>query len=203
MSRGSEAARRLSRTVESSNSSSDWNERPRPRRERRVADSLLMSLPSRISCPPEAIRVKPVTASISEVLPAPFGPISPSTWPGRTVRVASSTAVVPPYFTLRFFTSSVIGATLLWPSPVGAGSTRFAGTFGARNGISLPSLPRMKASWAICSLTMPFWFSSSSTIRETPPISEMYLPRLPSIVFSRRSEKAPGARVAPITGPNR
>ena len=63
------------------------------------------------------------------------------------------------------------------------------------------SFLRRKASWAICSLTMPFWFSSSRTITETPPISEMYLPRPLSIEFSSRSEKAPGASVAPITGP--
>ena len=55
MSRGSLAARRLSSTVESSKSSSDWNERPIPARARCVADHLLMSSPSSISCDPRDI----------------------------------------------------------------------------------------------------------------------------------------------------
>jgi hypothetical protein len=41
-------------------------------------------------------RVKPVTASMTDVLPAPFGPMRPMTRPGTTVNDTSSTAVTPP-----------------------------------------------------------------------------------------------------------
>ena len=33
---------------------------------------------------------------MSEVLPAPFGPISPITWPGLTSMLIPSTATTPP-----------------------------------------------------------------------------------------------------------
>ena len=66
-----------------------------------------------------------------------------------------------------------------------------------------PSLERRRAIWAICSLTTPFWLTRTRTISETPPISGTYLPMPLSIEFSSRSENAPGASVAPITGPNR
>ena len=45
-----------------------------------------MSLPSS-STPPLAARAKPVTASITDVLPAPFGPIRPVMRPGSTEQV--------------------------------------------------------------------------------------------------------------------
>ena len=45
---------------------------------------------------PDCCLVKPVTTSSSVVLPAPFGPMSPTTSPGVTVNETSSTATTPP-----------------------------------------------------------------------------------------------------------
>jgi hypothetical protein len=92
---GSDAARRLSRTEMSSNSSSDWKERAIPARERWCTDHPLIRASLNLTSPVE-IGVKPVTASINVVLPAPFGPISPTICPGSTVIETSSTAVTPP-----------------------------------------------------------------------------------------------------------
>src|ERR1700722_18749274 len=60
--------------------------------------------------PPEG-RTNPVMASISVVLPAPFGPIRPATSPGTMVKLASATAVTPPKVTLSPSTRSVAGVT--------------------------------------------------------------------------------------------
>ena len=84
---------------------------------------------------------------------------------------------------------------ILVPCPLGWGSSRTSGCLGARKGIHLPSRERSILTWAICSLTTPFWLTSTSTTRETPPISGMDLPIPLSIELSRRSLKAPGARV--------
>ena len=94
-SRGSDAARRLSRTVESSNSSRDWNDREIPTRTRLAGERSLSSTPSRRTTPVR-IAVKPVMASMADVLPAPLGPIRPVILPGCTVSVSWSTAVTPP-----------------------------------------------------------------------------------------------------------
>ena len=61
----------LSSTVESSNSSNDWNEREMPRRARRVTETREMSVSFSMTVP--VARVNPVMASMADVLPAPFG----------------------------------------------------------------------------------------------------------------------------------
>ncbi len=53
-----------------------------------------MSSPSSETLPVNG--TKPVTASISVVLPAPFGPIRPSSSPSRTSRSTASRAWTPP-----------------------------------------------------------------------------------------------------------
>ena len=63
-----------------SKSSSDWNDRATPDRARRVGDILEMSSSSTPTLPSAA--AKPLMASMSDVLPAPFGPIRPVTVPG-------------------------------------------------------------------------------------------------------------------------
>ena len=55
--------------------------------------------------------VKPVTASMRVVLPAPLGPMSPTTWRGSTRKLTPSTAVTAPNRTVRSWTSSVAGCT--------------------------------------------------------------------------------------------
>ena len=72
----SAATRRLSRTVRSSKSSSDWNVLDRPRWARALGETSLISAPSKSIVPPEGF-VKPVMASMKVVLPAPFGPDEP------------------------------------------------------------------------------------------------------------------------------
>ena len=59
-----------------------------------------MRRPSRVIEPPVA-GTKPVTASMRVVLPAPFGPIRPTTSPGRTSIDTSSTATTEPKRTVR------------------------------------------------------------------------------------------------------
>ena len=51
--------------------------------------------------------VKPVTTSRIVVLPAPFGPMSPTTSPGSIAKLTPSTATTPPNFTTRSLTASV------------------------------------------------------------------------------------------------
>ena len=91
----SAATKRLSRTVRSSKSSSDWNVRDRPRWARALGDTSLISAPSKLIVPPEGL-VKPVMASMKVVLPAPLGPMSPVSLPGSTVMSMLSLAFRPP-----------------------------------------------------------------------------------------------------------
>ena len=74
---GSAATLRFSNTVESSNSSSDWNERATPALARLTARRLREV--DVVEPHPTLGRVNPLSASISDVLPAPFGPIRPVT----------------------------------------------------------------------------------------------------------------------------
>ena len=66
-----------------------------PSRARRATDRFRMSSPFSVTVP-EASGVKPVTASMSVVLPAPFGPIRPVIRPGLTSSETSSTATTAP-----------------------------------------------------------------------------------------------------------
>ena len=91
---GSAATLRFSNTVESSNSSSDWNDRARPARARFTAGRFDRSRSSRRTRP--SAGVNPLIASMSEVLPAPFGPIRPVTMPGSSRKLTSFTATTAP-----------------------------------------------------------------------------------------------------------
>ena len=93
-------ARMFSSTLMSSNSSSDWNERRSPSRARlrRVQPSMRRSSSA---IDPPLTGTKPVTASMRVVFPAPFGPIRPTTSPGRTSIDTSSTATTEPKRTVR------------------------------------------------------------------------------------------------------
>ena len=91
---GSAATLRFSNTVESSNSSSDWNDRATPARARFIAGFFDRSRSSSSTRP--RAEVNPLTASISDVLPAPFGPIRPVTLPGSRRKLTSLTATTTP-----------------------------------------------------------------------------------------------------------
>ncbi len=91
--------------MSASKSSTDCHERVIPARARRSGDHPETSVPSRWMLP-EPRRVKPVIRSSRVVLPAPLGPISPTTSPGATSKETSSTATTPPKRTETPRTSS-------------------------------------------------------------------------------------------------
>ena len=91
------ATSRFSRTVRSSNSSIDCHVRASPRRARACGGRPVRSSPSSSTRPCE--RTKPVIASMKVVLPAPFGPIRPTSCPSPTSRSTSTTACTPPKLT--------------------------------------------------------------------------------------------------------
>jgi hypothetical protein len=99
------ATLRLSRTDRSSNSSRDWKVRTRPARDRAWGAARVMSAPSNDTRPRWA-GVNPVMVSMNVVLPAPLGPMSPTTEPGSTARSTPSSATRPPCLTVRSCTSS-------------------------------------------------------------------------------------------------
>ena len=118
-------ARMFSSTLTSSNSSSDWNERRNPLRARLAGDHLVIGLSPRLirAC---AGFTKPVTASMIVVLPAPLGPMSPTTSPGCTSKLTSSTATTPPKRTVRSATVSAAGGTGSGASARSGASSRLA-----------------------------------------------------------------------------
>src|SRR5690349_18451144 len=101
----SAATSRLSRTLSRPNSSSRWNVRARPCLARRAGPIRVTSLPSSTTCPEDGLR-RPHTMSKSVLLPAPFGPINPVTWPRSAVTVTPSSARLPPKATVTPLASS-------------------------------------------------------------------------------------------------
>ena len=89
-----EATSRFSPTERSSNSSIDCHVRARPRRARTCGGAPVRSSPSSSTRPSQ--RTKPLIASMNVVLPAPFGPIRPTSCPSPTSRSTSTTAWTPP-----------------------------------------------------------------------------------------------------------
>ena len=87
--------RTLSSTVIVRNSSTFWNVRAIPRRTTRCGGVCRRLLPSNSSSP-ESGRYSRVITLKSVVLPAPFGPIRPTIWPGSTSSETSSMATIPP-----------------------------------------------------------------------------------------------------------
>ncbi|CAB4810909.1 unannotated protein [freshwater metagenome] len=100
----------FSSTVRSSNSSNDWNERDRPARARRPVFHSLMSTPSNRTEPVLGL-TNPVIASMAVLLPAPLGPMRPTTSPGFTSTLNSNSATTPPKRTVRPRTSSTLAGT--------------------------------------------------------------------------------------------
>src|SRR5882724_650757 len=85
----------FSRTVMSENGRSFWKVRATPRCAISSGRSRVTSAPSRLTRPASA-RWKPVTRSKSVDLPAPFGPITPTSSPGATANETSRLAITPP-----------------------------------------------------------------------------------------------------------
>src|SRR5438477_2113153 len=106
----SPATRTLSRTESEVNSSRRWKVRARPRLARLCGASLVMSRSSKRTLPSVG-ESSPVMTLNKVVLPAPFGPISPVMWPGRTAMETASSAVWPPK---RMVTSRVSSPATCW-----------------------------------------------------------------------------------------
>ncbi len=97
------AMSRFCSTVSSSNTVAVWNVRPTPSR------AIRCTFWPTSSCPPNRADpvafTSPVTASISVVLPAPFGPMRNRRSPGSTDRFTESTATNPSKETVRSVSS--------------------------------------------------------------------------------------------------
>src|SRR5439155_2062734 len=72
-----------------------WNVRPMPSRATRCGGSPRSGVPSNVISPASG-RWTPLTQLSSVVLPAPLGPITPSTSPSATSNVTPSSAATPP-----------------------------------------------------------------------------------------------------------
>src|SRR5581483_11947837 len=90
----SAATSTFSRTVSPGNAWLCWNVRARPRRPRRCGGQRVTSWPSS-STVPAVGRSKPVSRFTSVDLPAPFGPMRPTTSPGSSSSVTSRSAWTP------------------------------------------------------------------------------------------------------------
>ena len=101
----SAATSTFSRTVSEPKTSSRWKVRAMPSRARRCGRLPRRSTPSRTTRPAVSA-CRPVMTLNSVVLPAPFGPISPVTWPGLDVEVDPARATTPPKRTSALATSS-------------------------------------------------------------------------------------------------
>jgi hypothetical protein len=98
---------RFSRTSRSSNSSVLCHVRASPRRARSYGSSPPRSVPPSSTRP--VLATKPEAASTSVVLPAPLGPIRPTSSPSRTSSVTSRSACTPPNATDRPATRNTTG----------------------------------------------------------------------------------------------
>ena len=91
------------------------------------------------STAPEAL-AKPVMASTALVLPAPFGPMSPTMPPAGTRNDTSSTATTPPYWTVTCSTSSTTRCIRSGRDANGR-DRRLGGEFGVAAAGSVSSAP--------------------------------------------------------------
>ena len=85
----------FSSAVKGLNTEVIWYERASPRRTRRSMGMRVTSTPSSSTRPPSG-RSSPLNWPISVVLPAPLGPITACSSPGRTSSDRSSVTVRPP-----------------------------------------------------------------------------------------------------------
>src|SRR5829696_3316549 len=97
----SAARRTFSCTDRSGKTLDTWNVRPSPERARRYGASAVTSRPCS-STPPAVGRTSPESRLKSVVLPAPFGPMMPTSSPARTSSETSTTILAPPMSSPRF-----------------------------------------------------------------------------------------------------
>ena len=123
----------VSRRLSVGKSIADWKERAIPARLRASGVSAVMSTPSRSTVPPSG-RTKPDRSSNKVVLPAPLGPMRPTTSPLETDRSTPSTAATDPYR----FTSPLAASNGASPTDTGPGAT--PGSVGAGVAVRIGAL---------------------------------------------------------------
>jgi hypothetical protein len=106
------ASRTLSMTVRLRHSRGVWNVRISPSREMTSGRLPMIGSPANLTLP-ESGRPNPLARSTTVLLPAPFGPINPVTWPSGTEKVQLRTAWTPPKDLVRLSISS--SALILCP----------------------------------------------------------------------------------------
>ena len=135
----------------------------------------------------------PVTASMTVVLPAPLGPIRPTTSPGPTSKDTSRTATTLPNRTVSPRTDRVAGGT-------SSGST--SGSSTGRGRVASRRRPASgRTAWVTTSAT-PFWWATRMTITSAAPTISAHSPRssMSSSSFVPRPSTAFGAaNTAPST----
>ncbi len=107
----------FSSSVRFSNSPTPWSVRAIPRRVRRCGRIRVIDSPLQLSEPASGA-TKPQITLNSVVLPAPFGPITPSTSPAWTSSETPSSATTPPN---RTVTSRTLRAGPRWSLPLHGG----------------------------------------------------------------------------------
>ena len=191
-----------SNTVESSNSSSDWNERPDAgARRASPATSREMSSPSSSSVPSASgeARDRVDQRGLAGAVRAD----QPETWPGVTVSgdaLDRDGAAVPhgQVADLERALGHRVSSSTRRGQRHRLRRPRRAGTG------SLPaSFERAQPTWAIHSLAMPSWLRRTSRIRRCRRSAAMYLP-MPSPIESKTCPlSAPGRACRRSIGPNR
>src|SRR6266446_5330812 len=104
----SAASRTFSCTLSSGKTLDTWNVRPSPSRVRSATGWFVMSRPERW-IEPAVGRYSPDRRLKSDVLPAPFGPMIPSSSPSATSRLTSATIFAPPMSSPRLRVARIGG----------------------------------------------------------------------------------------------
>jgi hypothetical protein len=91
----------------------------------RLRASLPMGSPRQRTVPLSS-EATPTIARMAVVLPAPFGPRKPNTWPGGTVKLSPSSATTSPYVRRKPFSSSVPSPLLTLSARPGPGQGALA-----------------------------------------------------------------------------
>ena len=158
--RHSSAVRTFSSTVSQPKVWTRWKVRLRPRRARPLDDAWVRSTPSSTTCPPLGLRI-PETTSKSVVLPAPLGPMMPTTSPASAWMLTSLSATMPPKRTV------IPAMSTIGPAAAASCSPRLASTL-------IPNdLPPLHRSWCGCARVC----QSHATGTSAPPLPDRWTDR--------------------------
>ena len=187
------------RTVRSSNSSTLCHVRARPAP--RAGGGRSAGCPCRRASTCPAAATKPLIASMNVVLPAPLGPISPTSWPSPTSRSTSTRACTPPKLTdSPPCHRSTRGLTAGRSRREGGGAAtrclrrcellpRLLGGLRSSSGTAIPATPSGE--------------EHGLRMSETPPMSRVHVPEMPMTSCVRVREQALGRDQAGEDRPGR